>query len=492
MAISSTTSSSSGNSTSSTNSTGSSKQSESKPESKPEVAAPAGDSVKLSEDASTPEEEPQFNSEHLSWLSGDSGNSLPGAFCAAPEGTQFSAQGEISTGLDTGPVAGQGVGTLDVTAGTNGALVTPGGNFVDTEVRSSVGVGTQAELDLNKASASETITTGVGLGTQATVPQDQLQDCPDPSNPESWKAGTDLSQTHDQFQMTTQEMGLGPVGLASTTEHRVGDIEGVTKDGQNVMAYSGQVETDLQSHQAGVEWAKSGSLDLAPGSQIEGGFGLNLSVGRSDSLEQVQGTFTEQAPDGTLQSGTLERTTVQNGVGVTASVNGDFQADINGFTFGGGGTLGGTLLGHSVYQRDIVKDYDNSSAQVETNIYAETMGQRQSEFVQTTSPQGEVTQTQTVTMATDPSYQDLWKDVFGPETRFDGNNVVLTLNDQMAQDIGELATRRQEVNQTAMTDVFSQVTNARELAEALTQGTNFSNERLLESLSTWRLLDAGS
>lgn len=85
-------------------------------------------------------------------------------------------------------------------------------------------------------------------------------------------------------------MGLGPVGLASTTEHRQGEIEGVTKDGQNVMAYSGHVETDLQTHQAG-ECGKSGSLELAPGSQIAGGFGLDLSIGCSDSLEQVQGPY---------------------------------------------------------------------------------------------------------------------------------------------------------------------------------------------------------
>ena len=456
----------------------SSTKSESTPKSTP------SESTTFSAEAQHDNDEGNFDSNHFSALASNFGESLPSAFCAVPEGTQVAAHGDISAGMDLGPISGEAKAALGVTVASNKALVTPSGNTVDTELRTAIGLGTEMNLDL-RSSSMDNKTAGIGNSWQATLPQGLVAGCADPNNAQSWTPGTDLSFTQDQFQQAQQEKTLGPLSASTTVETRQGDMEGITKDGNSVLTYKGQVNSELVSQEAGINWGQKGSLELVPGSAIKGQFGLQFAFGRTDSLEHFSGPFSEMDPSGVQKEGILERTTYQSGVGFTAAVSAGAEANINGWTVGGDASLGGTIMGNGTYQKVTTKTYADSPAQVLTDVYAETQNQRQSEFVQTTDDQGGVTQTQTVTMATDPSYQNLWKDTFGPETKFQGENVILTLTDQMAQEFSTLAQQRLG---TPMGDVFSQASDARGLAQALTENTNYGNNHILETLFTWQSL----
>ena len=379
MAISSSTSSTSSTSgassgtksTSGSTTSGKSESTGSKPE--PSAAFKPKDSIKLSEEADHSEAGVSFD--YLSGLGstfGDS-DSLPGAFCVAPEGFQVSGHATGKAGLDTGPISGDGKGTVDVTSSSNKGLVTPDGNFVDTELRNTVTVGTEATLNL-RASSSDSRTVGLGTSMQATLPHGPWGGCVDPSSPSSWAPGTDFSVMRDQFQQSDQVKTLGPWAAGSVSEHRQGEIQGVSKEGSNVVAYEGQVTTDLSKYQAGLEFEKSGSLDWMKDSKLAGHFGMNLSIGRNDSVERVKGNFSELTPDGSVQTGTLERTTYENGVALNAQVSAGAHAEIKGWTLGGEVELGGMAMGNGTYRSETVKDYDNSLASEKTSVYAETSG----------------------------------------------------------------------------------------------------------------------
>ena len=446
------------------------------------------ESTNFSAEAQHDDDQDNFDPNHFSALASNFGESLPSAFCAVPAGTQVAAHGGISAGMDLGPISGEAQASLGVAAASNKALVTPNGNMVDTELRTAIGLGTEMNLDL-RSSSMDNKTAGIGNSWQATLPQGQVAGCADPNNAQSWTPGTDLSFTQDQFQQAQQEKSLGPFSASTTIETRQGDLQGITKDGNSVLTYNGQVNSDLISQQAGINWGQKGSLELVPGSAIKGQFGLQFAFGRTDSLEHFSGPFSEMDASGVQKEGNLERTTYQGGVGFTAAISVGAEANIDGWTIGGDASLGGTIMGDGTYRKTTTKTYADSPAQVLTEVYAETRNQRQSEFVQTTDDQGGVAQTQTVTMATDPSYQYTWEATFGPETKFQGDNVILTLTDQMAQEFSNLAQQRLG---TTMGDIFSQATDARGLAQALTEDTEFGNNHILETLFTWKSLAESS
>ncbi|MBN9418804.1 MAG: hypothetical protein J0I12_25355 [Candidatus Eremiobacteraeota bacterium] len=420
---------------------------------------------------------------HFSALAGSFGDSLPGGFCAAPEGTQGAGHFTATAGLEKGPLSGDGKGGFDVSVSSNKALTTADGNFVDTELRKTLGGGTAAELKLGTVS-NDSKTMGIGDSWQATLPQSKLGDCVDASNPASWASGTDLARIRDQYAISDTSKSLGVWSAQSVTEKRQGEIEGVTKDGDSVMAYNGEITSEHQKHQFGMEGGVGGSLELSKDAELAGHLDGGVSVGRNDSVEQVKGKFTEMGPNG-LQSGTLLKTTYENAVGLNADFSAGFQAKIGDWTFGGDAKFGGLAVGNSTFREQTIKDYDNSPAQVKTDVYAETWGQRGWERVEKTDASGSVSKSQSVTMATDPAYKEMWSDVFGPKTRFDGNNVVLDLTDEKAGELSKLVQDDPIRRESGFGDALSKVKTAEELAWALTEASNTGNNFIIEDLSRW-------
>lgn len=454
----------------------------------PAAVAPKETSV-LSEDAQTQED--GLSPAHLDSLSasfgwsGDLADSLP----TMPEGKSAGLSGHVGTGFSVGALQGNGQFAGSVSSGTAGALVTPTGTFADTEKRIEGGVQTGAGLaakDLALASSTES---GIGTSVSSTVTREQLAAGLDPASVGGWTAGSELSVTQDNFTRQQDGLSLGPVQVGSNREHREGETQGLTTDGKTVTGFQGDITTDLASDSAGISLQKGGTAQFGNNS-LSGSLGLGLSLGNQTKMEQVDGTFSQVDPaTGQILTGTFDRTTLESSAGATASLTGQAGMDLNGKPFSVGGTLEGSWSLGRVFQREQVLDYDNSQQRVETQIYGETRQQREAEFTAATDANGQTTTSQTVTMATHPSYQELWKDQFGNGTQFSGDNVTLQLTDEKARELAAQAQRMQTLAPSPLADVLANVTNARELADALTAGQDYSNNAIIERLNAWDLVD---